>query len=383
MESRREVPLMTPLSARTYLQAYYNLHEMPFWALLEKFEGVNLIATHALIDTWPDGEWGQLEPDFEGAVGSPDTSELKMSHLTPVDAPKPLRDQRMEKLLDVIFEASEDASQLVADAEDMIDFMPKLRHKFYAEAATLQPSPALLSLLCRVLEHETEIDLSPFKTLTTNDISAILAGLRKGRMETLDLSDMSHLQESDLEQILGLGNATPEKDSPQVESLSSAEDPGAIRGLKTLILLDNPQISLNFLAKHLGDCEVYPSALFRRSIGEGQWDSPVPSLEFLAPNIVSQLVWIGISESQCSNPTHRRDDGRFNWQTAIFEEGKPDHGEAQIIWFRAVSIGHTASNHQNDRGSYALAEVSINTEVKLVPELETSCGCMLRSCPYG
>lgn len=322
MESKRRVPLETPLSARTYLKAYCDIDHKSLKKLLKSFEGVKLVATDALIDTWPDGEWRQPESEAEDAVGSPDMPELKVSPLTLVDAPKTLRDQSMEKLLDAFFENPEDASQLVAEVEVMTDFIPKLHHKFYAKAATLQPSPALLSLLCRALEHETEIYLSPFKTLTMNDISVIVTELRTGKMEVLDLSDMPHLKEPDLKQILDIGTDAPGKDSARLTSPSSTEISGAIGGLKALILLDNPQISLDFLAKYLGDCEVYHSELYRRTVGRHR-DSPVPNLEFVAPNIVSQLVWIGISEAYCSNPTHRRDNKRFDWENLQYLKRVP------------------------------------------------------------
>ena len=54
MESERQVQLMTPLSARTYLEAYYVLDEAEDRAdlkpLLKSFEGKDLVLTAALED---------------------------------------------------------------------------------------------------------------------------------------------------------------------------------------------------------------------------------------------------------------------------------------------------------------------------------------------
>ena len=57
MESEREVELMTPLSARTYLEAYYEINETDdkpgLLHLLNDFNGYQLISSAALKETWP------------------------------------------------------------------------------------------------------------------------------------------------------------------------------------------------------------------------------------------------------------------------------------------------------------------------------------------
>ena len=56
----QEVQLMTPLDARTYLEAYYDLKQPDHEDLESHIENLApwaLIKTEALEDTWPNGEW--------------------------------------------------------------------------------------------------------------------------------------------------------------------------------------------------------------------------------------------------------------------------------------------------------------------------------------
>ena len=61
MESEREVDLMTPLSARTYLAAYHELDEADdkrnLRPLVAEFTKKAMIPISALKETWPQGDW--------------------------------------------------------------------------------------------------------------------------------------------------------------------------------------------------------------------------------------------------------------------------------------------------------------------------------------
>lgn len=320
MESEREVELNTPLSARTYLEAYYDLDEPDDRAglkpLLKSFEGRSLVTHAALADTWPDGDWQEPELIEEEAKITTQLSQLRGLEDTQGDNLKSLRDRSMDVLLESLLDQTEDNPHLMAEAELMSDFIPKLRAKFYVRAASLKPSSALIRLLCRALENEVEVDLSPFKTLTVDDLTAVVAILRKSKMKVLNLSDMPNLEESDLGKILGFGVTVPREIETGVQSSSSSAAGNEIRSLRALTLLENPQISLQYLTQYLGNYEIYHSELFRRAIRDEYYGATtIPSLEFVAPNIVSQLVFIGIAAYQTYDPKYRLENGQFEWKT--------------------------------------------------------------------
>ena len=79
MESEREVDLNTPLSARTYLEVYYELDnttddKVGLLPLVESFQSISLITKEALAETWPDGAW---EHQSESNIDSTDTPDLE------------------------------------------------------------------------------------------------------------------------------------------------------------------------------------------------------------------------------------------------------------------------------------------------------------------
>ena len=340
MESKREVELNCPLSARTYLEAYYVLEETEDEAgllpLVESFEGKDLITPHALLETWPGGAWARHSPSSDAGFGSnlnlanpPDFGGLDItdvpgdSSATMANAgesnvsveeekPKSLRDQAMDRLLDVLLDPSEqDVPALMAEADHLHDLIPKLRQRLYNQASVLEPSGANIVLLNKAFEGATIVDLSPFTALTSGHLATLVARLQKGHgaMEVLNLSNMPDLTESDLELILDIGNGS--------ETLS----------ITAILLLETPKISLDFVTHHLGNHDVYHSELFRRALYK-PWDSLsafngdnrslLLPLQFDAPESISQLVLIGISMSQTRDVQFRLEDGRFDWSSMKF-----------------------------------------------------------------
>ncbi|KAL8650121.1 MAG: hypothetical protein Q9210_004004 [Variospora velana] len=332
MESKREVDLMTPLSARTYLEAYYDLNEaddeVGMLPLLDTFKGRDLVATSALMDTWPNGEW-QDDPIEEAtdspanrssgdgsaatAGENPDRTQLKEPAASlQKDKTKSLRDQSMDSLLDLLLDPSQDPSALMAEVEILTDFVPKLHRRLYDQAATLSPSAPHLILLEKALQQDVNVDLSPFKLLSVDHLSKLVAKLCNGTMRSLNLSDMPDLTEEDLVLILG-GHFTSTKQAEGV--IASSGKLGETMGnIASIILLDTPKISVDFVAAHLGHYDVWHSQLFRRPLNTPhRYVKELPALQFSGPNTVSQLVWVGISSMQSCDSKLRLPNGKINW----------------------------------------------------------------------
>lgn len=339
MESERGVELMTPLSARTYLEAYNDLEQpddqVGLKPLLERFEGRDLVTAAALELTWPNGDWKFIEEEEMTPSHSFEPDELENA---PDQNLKSLRDRSMDILLQSLVDQSEDNPELMAEAELMTDFIPMLRAKLYALAGSLKPSSPLLHLLCKALENEVEIDLSPFTTLTSDDLSFIVAELRKYNMAVLNLSDMPNLKPTDLRKVLGVGFIESPNEHVGAQASSSTMAANTTGSLRALILLENPQIPLEFLTQYLGEYEVYHSELFRQAIwteGPRLNASSIPILEFAAPNIVSQLVWVGIPNKHNFDPKFRLENGKFNWNTLEFSAESPrSMGSAKPLGFK-------------------------------------------------
>ena len=304
MESERGVDLNTPLSARTYLEAYYELNdakndEVGLLPLVESFQNRSLITKEALAETWPDGAWEHQSPSDLDSTDSPDLRGLDIA-----DKPKCLRNQAMDQFLDLLLDPSEqDVHTLMAETDHLNDFVPNLRRRMYNQASTLEPSTTNIGLLQKALEGVATVDLSLFKLWSAEHLSAVLSQLRTGvdGVKVLNMSNMPDLTEAELAAIMKLedGKATPH--------------------LSTIIILETPKISLDFVAKHFGKYDVYHSELFRRALNlpyQSRYGAPPPpALQFNAPDNMSHLVWVGISTDQSWDKKHRLEDGRFDWNT--------------------------------------------------------------------
>ncbi|KAL8667145.1 MAG: hypothetical protein Q9168_007331 [Polycauliona sp. 1 TL-2023] len=311
MESEFEVELYTPLSARTYLEAYYELDATDDEAgllplllpLVESFHGRSLITKGALAETWPRRRWGRIDLD----------TLLDRENSSVSDRPKSLRDQAMGRFLDVLLESSEqDVRDLMAQAAHLQDFLPSLRQRLHCQASFLEPSASNISLLHTALEGINTVDLSPFTSWSAEHLSTLVARLSNGHhgMQVLNLSNRPNLTESELELILDVGHdhATP--------------------SVTTVIILETPEISLKFLTKFLGNHNVYHSELFRHGIlNNPDFDykgkSQLPVLQFDEPDSVAYLVWVGISSAGSCDVESRLEDGHFDWSRMKFSTSAP------------------------------------------------------------
>lgn len=341
MESEREVELMTPLSARVYLEAYYELDEADdkagFLPLLDQFKKYQLITATALKETWPHGEWDldEAEDDGEEEIETDEAENLPNIGDPPLGAESTnatahteagavgnmsLRDQAMARFLDILLDPAQDTEDLIQEGELLNDFNAKLRCRLYDQAATLTPSKHHHHLLCKALEQESEVDLGPFSMLTSEDLAALVAELRGVTMKTLSLSSRPDITESALSMILGLDDTETKPVEPAQTTFSQIG--GAHENMTSIVLLNMPQISLDFVTAHLGQYDIYHSELLRRPLtihqASRQRREPLPALQFVGPNAVTQFVWVGISSMQSHDSKLRLDNGNFDWSNLVY-----------------------------------------------------------------
>ena len=310
MESDREVPLMTPLSARTYLEAYYNLTDpkapKDLLPLVESFQGWDLIPASVLEDAWPGEGWVEAWTDVqEGKEKEPDL-KLEKLEIAPRATVGTLRGQMMDTVLQKLLESPEENSSLVAEAEDLTDFLPRLKDKLYDTATTMKWSSHHLDLLYQALQNEVEVDLSPLSNIPAKDLAIVVAKLyENGKMSVLNVSHRTDISLEDLRSMIGTGAR-----------------------LRVLCLLEMPQICLENLGQYLANCEVHHSALLRWALRgyspfDGRYDrGRVPKPEFPATGVVSQIVWTGLGSNQSTDRGNYLPNGRIAWENLRLEPSK-------------------------------------------------------------
>ena len=305
---------MSPLTARIYLEAYYDLSDpkisQDLLPLLEEFNAWQTIPVATLQDTWPEGEWEEPESaqggSEEGAVPERETLQI-----TNPKNSKSLRDGAMATVLQTLLDGTDEDTGLLSEAELLTDFLPNLKAKIYERADTLKPSSHVLNLLCRALEEEIDVDLSPFRTLSAEDVSHVVSRLREhGKMQTLCISNRRDLTEGDLQVMLR----------------------GAT-GLKALYILEDPQIDAQGMNTLLKDCDLYSSDLLREAIlcervgldtnfMQCSPNNEVPAGQVCVEDYVSQLIWIRTTQDQAIDRRICLDSGSMNWKFLQQDDGR-------------------------------------------------------------
>ena len=309
---------MTPLTARTYLEAYYDLSDPKnshiMLPLLKELNGWDVIPVETLRNTWPKGEWQEPE-SYEATADEVAVPKLEKLAINTPDTSKSLREGAMTTVLQALLDGPDDNTDLLSEAEFLADFVPRLKDKLYEKSNALKPTPHILALLCRALEEETDVDLSPFTSFSAEDLSLVVSRLRQhGKMQTLCISNRASLTAEDVQVVLR--EAT---------------------GLKALYLLHDPQISAQGLSPLLRDCDFYSSDLLRQAIKPELErypfdskskvpDDAVPVGQLYENNDISQLVWIGVSDQQALDKSHRLKSGLIDWQTLRQEKGQTNFG---------------------------------------------------------
>lgn len=294
---------MTPLSARTYLEAYYDLSDPKnsqiMVPLLKELNGWDVIPVETLRDTWPEGEWEEPQSDHEDK-DEVDVPELEKLEINSPSTSKTLRDATMVTVLQALLDEPNEDTGLLSEVELLTDFPSRLKEKLYERSSALKPSPHILNLLVRALEEEIDVDLSPFTGFSTDDMSLVVSRLQKhGKMHTLCISNRPDLTTEDLQIVL--------RDAA---------------GLKVLYILEDPQISARGMSPLLKDCEIYHTDLFRQGVS----DEAVPVGQVSEDNSISQLVWIGVSDQQALDKSHRLESGLIDWETLREEKRRTNFG---------------------------------------------------------
>ena len=322
MESEREVQLMTPLSARTYLEAYYDLSDPELKddlvPLVQSFQNRTLIPTAVLEDAWPNEGWEEPNDAKDVEAMNERILNFQELHVGQKRDEFSLRHLAMDKLAQSLLDDPGNGLPALSEAELLSDFLPRLRTKVYERAATLEPSPAYMELLFETLKNDVCVDMSRFQRFSAKDLAATISRLTTdGKIRALDLSNMLDLNHQDLQTILDASTTT----------------------VRSLCLLDCPQISINDLTALKNGCDLYHSTLYKRSITDsrtklddtGYYYRPLPRLDFTSQSLhsVVQLVWIGVQRSQLIHLANRRADGTTAWNTLTSDNKVP----TRMSWF--------------------------------------------------
>ena len=309
---------MTPLSARTYLEAYYDLSDPKnseiMVPLLKEFNGWDVIPVATLRDTWPEGEWEEPQSNHEDK-DEVDVPELEKLEISSPSTSKTLRDGAMATVLQALLDEPNEDTGLLSEVELLTDFLPRLKEILYERSSALKPSPHILDLLCRALEDETHVDLSPFTGFSAEDMSLVVSRLQKhDKMHTLCISNRPDLTAEDLQIVL--------RDAA---------------GLKALYILEDPQISARDMSPLIKDCDIYDTNLFRQAIkpepraslsdsDSSVSDEAKPVGQNCENNSISQLVWIGVSDQQALDKSQRLESGLIDWKTLRQEKRRTNFG---------------------------------------------------------
>ncbi len=317
MESARKVPLMTPLSARTYLEAYYELTE-DHLPLLQSFQGRDLIPASVLEDAWPEQGWKEAETDVQQGEGGEQDLKLEKLENAPRARVDSLRTKAMDICLQSVLDLSENDSCFMAEAELLTDFLPRLKDELYDRATNLEWSSYHLDLLCQALQNEVEVDLSPLSNISAKDLALVVAKLYKnGKMSTLNLSNRPDISLEDLHFIIGTDTR-----------------------LRVLCLLEMPQIPVQSLGRYLVNHEVHHSDLLRWALRNYPFsDVPisherVPNTESPGTGVVSQIVWTGLEDREIKERRNYLPNGRIAWENLTFHVRK----ERTLRWPKSLEI---------------------------------------------
>ncbi|KAL9123949.1 MAG: hypothetical protein Q9217_006673 [Psora testacea] len=375
---RPPVQLMTPLSARTYLEAYYELDNPEFTHLLglvEQFRHWTLIDVAALEDMWPGQDWQESEHQSESSYQhcEPDVSKLS---IPAQDDSTSLRARTLDQLVKSIVNEEQIDPESLSHAMMLTDFYPKMKDELYKQAEKLRPSPDLMDWLFTSLKGDEYVDLSPFTAMPHAEISSLAIRLiENGCVKDLNLSGWN-VADQDLCTMLGHERIRrlflmrddqvlpadvqsriqlplpylkfsmhhdPEAPGSQPQGLAKGpQSPFAHRNLfevlktsydfgtaalciaaKSLTMICS-LVPLSTLASAKPTGDLYHHDLLRRPL-LGECDSfrgqpPLPLLDFSAPaDAVVQLVWVRLHGDVFVNPACCRPDGGIAW-----DKLKPD-----------------------------------------------------------
>lgn len=191
-----------------------NSHDSPVeWArtIAKGSEGRQLMTIHSLSSTWPREDWSWL------VEASSDSTLLSSSEVTS------LRTLALDKLIETALTDPGFDMVWISELADLLeDFLPRLRDSLYNCSVDLAPSPTSIRVIVRAFQDVPGFRLGAFQEFGMGDCLSVIAGLQqKAKLCTLNLSGSAKLDSEGLERIL--------------QNTCS---------LQTLYLMDNPSLSL-------------------------------------------------------------------------------------------------------------------------------------------
>ena len=282
MESMYEVDLMTPLSAKSYLWAYYDKNDQKnqefFGEVLKEFESWPLIHVDALAETWPRDNWLESINDDnrtdDDCSLAPHEDKQVLKATAGVQS---LTSVALKSVLSECLEHDQAALESLPTLKDIPGFRSNLKSKLVmmAQANELQSSATNINLVHIALETEVDVDLGAFRSFSPEDTSNLISGLQEnGHMLTLAVAG-SQISEKEL--VVFMDRATP----------------------NTITFWETPLVSIKALANFLSNqaINVYHSGLTRRALYDDQdgyladKKSLIDLDEFADVNPILQIVW--------------------------------------------------------------------------------------------
>ncbi|KAI9715019.1 MAG: hypothetical protein M1812_006233 [Candelaria pacifica] len=299
MESEREVPRNTPLSAETYLEAYCDRQgwKEEYVKELDGLRKFELIPIATLRNAWEFGDWG-------------DSLDEKIINETYQKLSSPsvrsLADISMRVLIDNALAAQpDDDLSWMEEVEFIPEFLSALKSRLY-QNPDVAKSAVQCFLLRRVLQGEKSVDLSLFKTLSSDEVLLVLESLQEKELVTsLDLSN------------LNVSKATLEKGLrvlPKIRQLYIMNTP-KIPLQSALLALQGPEIR-----------DVYHTEMLQSAFPNEDWD--VAERDALltwgsTQSPIVQVLWAGSDVSEPGRPANGLNNGCIDWMSTSMKKSEP------------------------------------------------------------
>ncbi len=303
----RDTLSLTPLSAEQYVTDYVPKTDETYIMLdcgsfVKALSSSKLIDIDTLMDAWPDVEWPETK---ENAEHQDEQEKPKEENSSQKNLVLSLEAMSLNNAFKTAAE-HDDGAALLTDVEMLPKFESKLMDYLLTHPDIFKNTASGLTLLSRVVRAASDLDLSPFPSLTDADLLTVAeqASLYQS-LRVLDLSGKPNITE-DL-----LANLLPK-----------------CTQLQTLILFHTPQLGLNSVLRHLKQStvqELFHTDHFQRAFDEKYFylnKEEDTSAEFpcgRGTNFpVVQTWWFICEESDKASPNSNSvgDDNT--------EDGKPD-----------------------------------------------------------
>lgn len=294
------IPKKKPLRAQSYLKRYLNKESRAqFRRLIRAFQAYSLI-DEATLEELIEG-LDVLDSEIEG---SPITSRPSASWSS-------LSEIAANKVLQVVLEQSQLPTDLCSEALLVPETRALMTNKLYkmAESGNLEPSSALIKLMCAALQKEDFVDLGPFENFSSSDLCSIIVKLQEyGNLTSLNISNL-RINEDDFLGMLGPKSS-----------------------IQTLYLLGESQICLRTIHRIIENSEiklrkVYHPELFRRPFEKDEsefhnieeqtkyLESLATNYNLKATNDLVSAIWVCINgEPNEIRTANGAEAGRIDWQ---------------------------------------------------------------------